>query len=341
MAMKMGKHCFCQKPLTHSIEEARVLSDLARETGVKTQMGNQGTALDGLRQGAEILKSGALGVVSAVHVWTDRPVWPQGIERPAEEAVPDYLHWDEWLGPAKYRPYSPAYHPFKWRGFWDFGTGALGDMGCHTLNMPYMGLDLRDPISVSAIRPEHNQETYPGSSRVEYEFPERKGRKAVTMTWYDGGERPDPALIDQEMIDWLVGQFPDKEIEDPTQLMVSGVLVIGDKGTMFAPGDYAERWMLTGVDTPDVEFERSPGHFTEFADAIEGGPDAVSNFPKYAGPLSETILLGNLAVWSGKQIEWDAERMIPKNAPELESMVRKEYRDGYSLGADVAVAAGG
>ena len=141
MAMKMGKHCFCQKPLTHSIHEARVMTDVARESGVATMMGNQGTALDSLRKAAAVVKSGVLGNIREVHVWTNRPVWPQGIERPTEvKGNPNTMHWDEWIGPAPYRPYHEAYHPFKWRGFWDFGTGALGDMACHTLEHAVHGL---------------------------------------------------------------------------------------------------------------------------------------------------------------------------------------------------------
>jgi predicted dehydrogenase len=337
MAMKMGKHCFCQKPLTHSIEEARVMGQLAAKKDLKTQMGNQGTALDGVRRAAAILKSGAMGNIHHIHIWTNRPVWPQGIERPPEEPVPDYIHWDEWLGPAPYRPFSGAYHPFKWRGFWDFGTGALGDMACHTMNMPFMGLDLRNPTAVLATRPEHNRETYPGSSRIVFEFPERNGRNATKMTWYDGGERPDDAAFSDDMIQWLLAAYPDKQVEDPKSLMTSGVLIQGENGTMFAPDDYAEKFMIRGMEVPDVEFEQSIGHFTEFADAIEGGPDATSNFPNYAGPLTETILLGNLSLWSGTRVQWDAQSMRPTNAPELERMVRKEYRDGYGLDLDVPV----
>lgn len=331
MAMNMGKHCFCQKPLTRTIYEARYLGELARKAGVKTEMGNQGTARDELRRGAAVLRTGVLGEIHHVHIWTNRPVWPQGIDRPAEEPVPDYLHWDQWIGPAPFRPYSAAYHPFKWRGFWDFGSGALGDMGCHTLNMTFMGLELRGATAVTAEKAQHNKETFPGSSRIVYEFPKRGSRSALKMTWYDGGERPEPELITKPMIDWLVGQHPDQKIEDPVELMTSGVLVVGEHGTLFAPGDYGDNYKLFGVEEPKVEFEPSPGHFTEFADAIDGGPDAVSNIPDYAGPLTETILLGNLAVWSGKRVELDPQKLVPTNAPELMFMVKPKYREGYSL----------
>ena len=150
MAMEMGKHCFCQKPLTHSIWEARRLGEIAKAKKVATEMGNQGTANDSLRRAAAIIKSGALGTVTDVHVWTNRPIWAQGIARPQPVEVPSAIHWEEWLGPAPYRPFGEGYHPFSWRGWWDFGTGALGDMACHTVNMPYMALALRDPTSVQA-----------------------------------------------------------------------------------------------------------------------------------------------------------------------------------------------
>jgi predicted dehydrogenase len=160
-ALNLSKHCFCQKPLTRAIAEARLLGDLARGKGVATQMGNQGTAADSLRRAAAFIKSGGLGAVKEVHVWTNRPVWPQGGGRPAEAPVPTNLDWDSWIGPVAMRPYGAGYHPFAWRGFWDFGTGALGDMACHTFNMPFMALNLRDPASVQATTSGHNKETYP------------------------------------------------------------------------------------------------------------------------------------------------------------------------------------
>ncbi len=315
MAMRMGKHCFCQKPMTRTIYEARVMSELAREKGLATQMGNQGTSTNGLRKGAAIIKSGALGTVSEVHIWTNRPVWPQGIERPTEEPpVPSYLHWEQWLGPAPYRPYHEAYHPFKWRGWWDFGSGALGDMACHTVNLPFMGLDLRDPISVEAETSGHNRETFPAWSVIDFEFPAIGDRAALKMVWYDGGKRPDVSLL---------------EGEEPSG---SGALIVGDKGKLYSFGDYGDSWKLLGIDEPaDVEFPRSPGHFEEWIRAIEGGEPAMSNFPDYAGALTETILLGNLAVWSGKKVDWDAKNLKATNSPELDSFVRPEYRDGYSL----------
>lgn len=320
-AMRMGKHCFTQKPLTHTIEEARKLGEVAREMKVATQMGNQGTAENSLREAAAVIKSGVLGPIKEVHVWTNRPVWPQGLDRPADSPeTPSFVHWDLWLGPAPKRPFHPAYHPFKWRGWWDFGTGALGDMACHTLNMPFMALNLRDPISVQAETSGHNKETYPAWSVIDFQFPERDGRGPVKFVWYDGGKRPDESLL------------------QGSPMQSSGALIIGEKGTLYAPGDYAERGMtLHGVDRPKVEWVRSPGHFEEWIRAIKTGEQAMSNFPDYAGPLTETILLGNLAVWAaaapgkGKLIEWDAKALNATNAPEVMHIVKKEYPEGFGI----------
>ena len=317
MGIKMGKHCFTQKPMTHSIYEARVMGELARETKLATQMGNQGTASSGLRKAAAEIRAGALGRVTEVHVWTNRPIWPQGIERPSDTPpVPAHVHWQQWLGPAPYRAYHPSYHPFKWRGWWDFGTGALGDMACHTVNLPYMALDLREPISVEAESPGHNRETYPARSVIRFEFPEYKGRPALRMTWYDGGKRPPQELLEGE------------------KAAGSGCLIIGEKGKYYAPGDMGDRGVYLPKGTiqpPQVEYPKSPGHFAEWVRAIKGGEPAISNFPDYAGPLTETILLGNLAIWSGKKVEWDAQDLKATNAPELARIVNRKYCEGYSL----------
>ncbi len=189
MGMRLGKHCFCQKPLTHTIYEARKMGEVAREMKVATQMGNQGTAEDGVRKAAALLRKGILGKVSEVHVWTNRPIWPQGGDRPREEPVPTNLNWDAWIGPAPMRPYAKGYHPFAWRGWWDFGTGALGDMACHTLNMPFMGLELRDPVSVQAETSGHNKDSYPKWSIIRFEFPANSWRGPLSLFWYDGGKQ--------------------------------------------------------------------------------------------------------------------------------------------------------
>lgn len=324
-AMKMGKHCFCQKPMTHSIQEASYLGELALRYNLATQMGNQGTAADGLRKAAAILKSGALGRVKEVHVWSNRPVWPQGdTERPPTVAVPDHVHWTLWLGPAPPRDYAvwpekrgwgprEAYHPFNWRGWWDFGTGALGDMACHTLNMPFMGLDLRDPVSVQAETSGHNGDSFPQWSRIRYEFPARGDRPALTMYWYDGGQKISAELLGEEPA-------------------ASGSLCVGEKGKLYSPGDNGNEYRLIGIAEPAAEWPKSPGHFAEFARAIEGSEPAMSNFPQYATPLTETVLLGNLAVWAdGKKIEWDPHYLVATNAPEVDRIIRKEYPDGWGM----------
>ncbi len=322
LAMRMGKACYTQKPLTRTIYEARKLGEIAREMNVATQMGNQGTSFPTLRKTAAAIQAGVIGNVSEVHVWTNRPTWAQGGPRAAEAPAPSHVHWDLWLGPAPERPYAPGYHPHAWRGWWDFGSGALGDMACHTVNMPYMALDLRDPTGVQAETSGHNRDSYPKWSIIKYDFPANGNRPAVTMTWYDGGKTPSPDLFDD------------------VPMSKTGVLLIGDKGKLFAAGDYCERGykLLGGATDVKVEFEQSPGHFTEYANAIKGGPPARANFSNYAAPLTETILLGNLAVWAapeagvqGKKIEWDAKNLKPTNAPEVEGIVRPTYRAGYKL----------
>ncbi|MFO0879625.1 MAG: Gfo/Idh/MocA family oxidoreductase [Gemmataceae bacterium] len=316
LALRMGKHCFTQKPLTRTIWEARRLGELARENKVVTQMGNQGTASSGLRKAAAIIRAGTLGKVTEVHVWTNRPVWPQGIKRPATAAVPASLQWDLWLGPSPERPFGPGYHPFAWRGWWDFGSGPLGDMACHTLNMPFMALDLREPTAVEATSAGHDRDSMPKWSIITFTFPARGKRGPVKVVWYDGGKKPDRDLFGKT----------DLEIRN------SGSLVIGEKGKLYSPGDNGTSHHLIGdLSEPKVEITTSPGHFTEWVKGIKGGPTPVSNFPDYAGPLTETILLGNLAVYAGKKIEWDARAVKATNTSEVDHLIRPVYRKGWEL----------
>lgn len=352
MGIKMGKHAFVQKPMAHSLYEARYLGQLAAEKNVATQMGNQGTANNDLREAAAIIKGGAVGNVKEVHVWTNRPIWDQGIERPSDTPpVPPTVHWPEWIGPAEMRAYHPAYHPFKWRGWWEFGTGALGDMACHTLNMPYMALDLRDPVSVQARTSGHNMQTYPAWSIITYQFPERNNRSPVQFMWYDGGKRPTTDEFKKAEEVCLERQKDDKARDRMKTTLRSGCLVVGDKGWLLAPGDYAGADLYMAQDErPKVEYPKSPGHFVEWVNAIKGEGKGMSNFPDYASGLTETVLLGNLAVWAaagdqdaskrdsqkengveGKKIEWDAKNVTAKNAPEVAHIVKKEYHNGYSL----------
>jgi predicted dehydrogenase len=320
MAMKLGKHVHCQKPLTWSVQEARLMRETAAKMGVATQMGNQGTAEPGLREAVEFVRSGALGKVQEVHVWTNRPVWPQGTGRPKETLeVPKNVHWDLFLGPAAERPYHSAYHPFKWRGWVDFGTGALGDMACHTANLAVMALDLFDPVSVKAESSGIvENETYPKSARIEFQFPERGDLPPCKLTWYDGGELPKTELF---------------------QIRSSGSMIVGEHGTLYSPNDYGADWylMLPRSKVPTFSFKkpeqtlpRSPGHFKEFADACRGGAPAMSNF-NYAGRLTETILLGNVAMRAGQEIQWDAANLKVTNIPEANQYLQREYRQGWTL----------
>lgn len=323
-AMEMGKHVYCQKPLTRTIWEARRLGELAKENDVVTQMGNQFTALNPMREAAYQIKNGNLGTVKEVHVWTNRPVWPQGGPRPDGGPAPSNVHWDLWLGVAPHRDYAPgAYHDFKWRGWWDFGTGALGDMACHTCNLPFMGLNMRDPVSVEATTSGHNGDSYPEWSTIEFEFPELDGRAPFTLHWYDGGKKPDNSL------------FADVTITNPDGSPApnkSGALIIGDKATMYAAGDYAQEGIeIIGADAMKVDYPRSRGHQREFYDAIKDrSKTPMSNIVTYGGPLTETILLGNLAVWSGKKVGWDAKTLTPDD-PELMKVVKPEYHNGYEM----------
>lgn len=323
-AMKMGKHCFCQKPLTYTVREARILRELAAEKKLCTQMGNQGTSSGGHREGIAIIQKGDLGSVKEVHIWTNRPIWPQGGGRPAgSEPIPAHIHWDLFLGPAPERPYHSAYQPFKWRGWLDFGTGALGDMACHTMNMAVSALKLYDPISVEAFpdpdwKGEARKESYPKFSHIVYSFGARGDMGPCTLTWYDGGKRP-PA-----------------ELHAPINQGASGSLVIGDKGKIFSDNDYHGTYTLL----PDEKFKeykkpeivQSPGHFTEFANAIkEGKPElAMSNFAN-AGRLTETVLLGNVAMRAGQKIAWDAVNMKVTNAPDANQYITREYRKGWEV----------
>jgi predicted dehydrogenase len=338
-AMRMGKAVYCQKPLTHSIYEARQLASIAREMGVATQMGNQWTSTNPMRKAAHQIRAGQLGNVKEVHVWTDRPVWPQGEKRGETKSVPPQLDWEAWIGPAPFRPYADGYHQFKWRGWWDFGTGALGDMACHTCNLPFMALDMRDPTLVEAETSGHNGDSYPTRSKIRFEFPARNGRPAFTMVWYDGSNRPP-----QEMFE----QFKLTTEHDGQKLKphISGAVFLGDKANMYAAGDYADLGIEIAGDVDELEIEYTKafapggdqGHMNEFLNAVRN-PDqpATPNFPDYAGPLTETILLGNLAVAKAREpgttarVEWDAKRLLARGETALAKIVRREYRDGYVL----------
>ncbi|MCH7904608.1 MAG: Gfo/Idh/MocA family oxidoreductase [Armatimonadetes bacterium] len=317
LAMRMGKHVFVQKPLTRTLHEARMLQRIAKDNRVMSQMGNQGTASTDLRKVAKMLEDKMFGDVKEVHVWTDRASgwWPQGVGRPDVKPIPRTLNWEMWLGPAPFRVYADGYHPFAWRGRWDFGSGSLGDMGCHVINLAFMGLDLRDPTSVQAETSGNNRETYPVWSKVKYEFPERRGRAALTMYWYDGGKKPDP------------------ELTPGITTGGNGSIFVCENATLYTPDTYGSGTVIVGGgDLPEVEVEESPGHFKELVDAINDGKRAKSDIVDYSGPLTETVLLGNLAIWAdGEKVEWDSRRTRVRNSDEFNDLITPTYRDGWKL----------
>ncbi len=320
-AIQAGKHVFCQKPLTRTIFEARKLTEAARAAGVATQMGIQAHAGEGPRLINEWISSGAIGKVSEVHCWTNRPIWPQGITRPKETPEPpSMLNWDLWLGPAPVRPYHPVYVPFGWRAWWDFGCGALGDMGCHIFDYPVWALNLRYPSSVEAHSTAVNSETAPVASLVYYDFPASDKRPPVRLTWYDGGMMP---------------PLPDGLDEDLYGDSHSGVLFVGDEGKLLhrhhAPKPILiPRSRYRDWTAPKRTLARSPGHYQEWIAACKGGAPALCNFD-YSGPLTEIVLLGNLAIRTGKKIEWDGPKMTSPNVPEAAQYVREACRPGWSL----------
>ncbi len=332
MAIKMGKHVYCQKPLTHTVREARALREAAKQFKVCTQMGNQGSAENGLREAVEVIQDGAIGPVTEVHVWTNRPIWPQApklTKRPESKPVPANVHWDEWLGPAPERPYASGYHPFAWRGFWDFGTGALGDMACHTANMAFRALKLGYPTSISAENGEINPETYPGWATITFQFPARGNMPACKLIWHEGHRDGQKNLPPKEL---LHGENPPG----------SGSLLVGSKGVLYSPDDYGARYMLLpkenfeGYKKPEKRLPRNgkgdEGMKAEWVRAIvENKPEiAYSNFD-FAGLLTETILLGNVAMRAGKKLEWDGENMKFTNAHDAEKFLHFEYRKGWTL----------
>lgn len=342
MAMSMGKHIYCQKPLTQTVWESRVMRDLARKNKLATQMGNQGSAQGGLRRAVEIIHAGVIGNPLELHVWSNRPIWPQGLDRPAgEDPVPAGLDWDLWLGPAKKRPFkNKVYHAFNWRGWTDFGTGALGDMACHGVNMPFRALKLGYPTRVECeIASRMHAETYPLTSRVRFDFPEREGLPPLKFWWYDGAPRgtvkplrPDADLT-REIVGWR------------KKLPGSGCLIIGDKGRLFSPDDYGATSHLLLNDEKEFasitqheaclaipeSIPRSPGHQQEWVDMIKGGPAAYSNF-EIAAYLNEIILLGSIAhqIGEGMPIDWDGPNMKSANMPDaVARIVKREYRAGW------------
>jgi predicted dehydrogenase len=320
-ALRAGKHVYCEKPLCHSVHECRALARAAAGSKLATQMGNTGHSSENTRRVVELIRSGAVGTVTEVHAWTNRPIWPQGVaSRPEPQAVPTSVHWDLWLGPAPDRPFHAAYHPFKWRGWWDFGTGALGDMGCHIIDQAFWALDLRDPSAVEAESAPVNPETAPEWSVVRYEFPARGDRPAVALTWYDGGKLPPAHLFD--------GRTP-----APGS---SGSLFVGTKGRLLSsqqgrggPRLLPER-TFADFQGPAPTLPRSPGHHAEWLEACKTGGPTGTHFG-YAGPLTELVLLGNVALRAGRRFAWDAPGMRVKDGPLDDLFLQREDREGWSV----------
>ena len=373
LAMKHGKHVYCQKPLVQTIYEARYLRQLAKTSGLVTQMGNQGSSADGLRRAVECIQGGIIGQVHEVHIWTNRPVWPQGMDRPAgSDPVPGNLDWDIWIGAAPMRPYkNGVYNPFVWRGWQDFGTGALGDMACHTVNMPFRALRLGYPTEIEATAlGVMNKESYPLGSKIRFEFPERKTKVPAanptffnkhdtliqdpcTFTWYDGGQpdksapnghdfsnKPPHDLLTD--IEEMLGDVPN-----------SACLLIGDKGKIFSPDDYGEEFFIKRSDdkkfvhykkyaalndipqtVPRNEFKGDSDrkqHLEWIAAIKEGNPQKCYSRFEIAAQLTEIMLLGCVALRAGKKLEWDGPNMVAKNCPEAAPFIKRENRPGWAL----------
>ncbi len=334
MAMKMGKHVYVQKPLTHTVYEARILAETARKEKVATQMGNQGHSGDGVRIIGKMIEDGAIGPVREVVAWTNRPIWPQGIYRPRETMrAPRTMNWDLWLGPAPYRPYHSCYAPFNWRGWWDFGCGALGDMACHLLDPVNSALKLGYPTSVEAcvpiafaegsyLRKNTIDETAPAASIVYYEFPARGNMPPVKLSWYDGGLRPRMPELEQS-----------QGVQGRRQRMPS-VIFKGDKGTLMC-GEYGDNVQTLPPEIMEKYKQPQRGaprgvHEQNWILACKGGEPACSNFD-YSGPFTEIVVLGNLAIRVGRKLEWDGPNMKVTNEPDANKYVSKEYREGFGL----------
>ncbi len=314
-ALERGKHVYCEKPLTWSVAEARRVTEAAREAKVATQCGNQGQASESARLVREIIADGAIGAVREVQVWSPARFWswPAWEGKPPETPpVPEGLDWDLWLGPAPIRPYHPAYHPWTWRNWLDFGTGLLGDLGLHKLSTVFKALELGHPVSVEGSATKLSSETFPLGEIARFEFPARGEKPPVILTWYDGGLKPP--------------RPPELDPDDPMQ----DVIYIGDKGKLMGerllPESRMEKYR-----PPPKTLPRSPGQYQEWIAAISGGPPAGANFVDHAGLLTEVCLLGNIAVRMHQKLLWDGVRMEFKGASSANKLLSREYRQGWEL----------
>ncbi len=312
-AIRKGKHVYCEKPLTHTVHEARIVAEAAKKAGVATQMGTQIHAGENYRRVVEIIQSGAIGDINEVHVWVGKG-WGGGERPEAGQEPPETLNWDLWLGPAPERPFAPGrYHPAQWRRWWDFGNGTLGDMACHYMDLPFWALKLRHPTTCEAEGPPVHPETCPLGLIVRYEFPERDGLPPVKLTWYDGN------LIPRE----VAGQ----------RVPGSGVMFVGSEGQMFADyGGYrlfpADKFVE--YQPPEPTIERSIGHHAEWLKACKDGSPTTCNFD-YSGTMTEAVLLGNVAYRVGQKLEWDAGALKATNCPEADKYIHKQYRPGWEV----------
>lgn len=326
MALKAGIPVYCQKPLARTLGEVRALMEQARQAGVATQMGNQGHAAAGTRQIREWVEAGAIGTVKEVQFWTNRPIWPQAIDRPLQAYYPPaYLDWNLWLGPAAERPYAPAYAPFRWRGWWDFGTGAMGDMACHIMDAAFWTLGLRYPTTIVPEATKLFPETAPESSRITYHFPASDTRPEVKLVWRDGGLLPPKPPNWSSTMEW-----PPEESGGQLWLGSDGALVAGTYGGNPRLVDEDRNRELV-ANPPAEKYPRVESVYQEWIDAIKGGPPAGSNFDGYAGPLTEVILLGNLALRVGQTIELDPTGGAITNVRVPEDWVMPVYREGWEL----------
>ena len=318
-AIRAGKHCYCEKPLTHTVEEARLVAQAAKAKGVATQMGTQIHAEDNYRRVVEIIQAGVIGDVNEVHVWVGKG-WGGGERPEGGQEPPAYLSWDLWLGPAPVRPYVEGrYHPANWRRWWDFGQGTLGDMACHFMDLPFWALKLRHPTTCEAEGPAVHPETCPLGLIVRYDFPERDGMPPVKLTWYDGNLIPKT----------VTGE----------RVPGSGVMFVGTEGKMYANyGSYRlfPTKKFKGFKPPAQTIPKSIGHHAEWIKACKDGSPTTCNFD-YSGALTESVLLGNVAYRLGKKLEWDAENLKATNCPEADSLIRKEYRAGWEVRGEATV----
>jgi predicted dehydrogenase len=318
MAMRMGKHVYCEKPLGHNIHEVRVAAELAREKGVATQMGIGNHSTQVFRRIVELIRAGAIGEVSKVHAWCDQN-WGDRSRPKGTPPVPKHLSWDLWLGPAPYRPYHPAYHPISWRDFWDFGNGRLGDIGIHVIDLPFWALDLQHPSTVEAVGPPVNPEGVPSWMIATWNFPARGDLPPVEMTWHHGGRRPEI---------WKETNLPDWPI---------AVLFVGTEGMLITEIEVVPPRFALYPTEKFVDFEPPPqtippsfGHAREWLEACKTGKPTTTGFD-YSGPLTETVLLGNVAYRTGEKLQWDADNLQAKNVSDADRFIRRDYRKGWTL----------